>query len=63
VLQDELVAQVPDGYYAVQSWVYFEGSRQWAVEWERGYQYQNPISTVPTNNFWCEVTSPPRAGS
>jgi len=62
-LQDDLVANVPDGYYAVQSWMYFDGSRQWTSEWEGAYEYRSPISTVATSSYWCHITSPPRAAS
>jgi hypothetical protein len=59
-LQNVVSAHVPDGYYAVLSHVYFDGSRQWASQWEGAYEYQNPTSERALNRVWCEVASPPR---
>jgi hypothetical protein len=59
-LQSVVSARVPDGFYAVLSHVYFDGSRQWASQWEGAYEYLTPVSTRALGRVWCEVASPPR---
>ena len=53
-LDDSWVAGVSrDRYYAVVSYVYFEGSGQWVAEVESAYEYQNPLSTKALGRIWC----------
>jgi len=58
-----VVNNLPDGYYAVQSYMYFGGSQLWASQWENAVDRQTPIQFVALNRQWCQTMSPQRPGT
>ena len=44
----------PGQYYAVQSWVYFEASKQWASSWEL-HTENTPIAMPVLPTQWCRA--------